>query len=138
MTAGTIETARDGGGHGESLRGSPMNASAQGVLGEIMSPKRSNTPCAEQKTRLPISRSVINSSERPMAVVGQRPSGKSRIKVSKLLASFWWLRGARPGQPGAAEFFNRTEVMCGPCRPDGPERRRHAKRATRAAGMATL
>ena len=73
MTAGTIETARDGGGHGESLRGSPMNASAQGVLGEIMSPKRSNTPCAEQKTRLPISRSVINSSERPMAVIREIP-----------------------------------------------------------------
>ena len=68
------------GGDGEGLCGSPMNASTQGVLGEIMPPKRSNTPCAEQRTGLPISRSVIDSSRRPASVVGQRSPGKSRSK----------------------------------------------------------
>ena len=46
--------------------------------------------------------------------------------------------GPRPGQPGVGEFLNGTEVMCGPCRPDGAECRLLGKRATRAAGTATL
>ena len=81
MTARTVETAGEGGGDGDGLRGSPMNAPTQGVLGSIMAWQRPGTPSTEQKECLPIPPSAIESSERPMAVVGRRPSGKSRVKV---------------------------------------------------------
>jgi len=38
-----------------------------------------DTPSVEQRDWLLISRSAIDFSERPMAVVGQTPSGKSRL-----------------------------------------------------------
>ena len=44
-----------------------------------MAHQQPHTASAEQKTRLPISRSVIDSPESPTTVVGQRPYGKSRL-----------------------------------------------------------
>jgi len=70
MTASTVETARDGGGDGDGLRGSPINAPTQGVLSAIMTWQPPDTPSTEQTERLRISRSVIDWSERPMVVVG--------------------------------------------------------------------
>ena len=86
MTASTVETARDGGGGGESLRGLPVNTFAQGVSGEVMAQERSDTPSIERRRCLPISPSAIESSERPTAVVGHSPSGKSRISKTNLLS----------------------------------------------------
>ena len=80
MTASTVETAGEGGGDADGLRGSPMNAPTQGVLGGIMAWQRPDTPSAEQKECLLISRSAIDLPERPTAVVGRTPSGKSRVK----------------------------------------------------------
>ena len=80
MMAGTVETAGEGESDSERLRGSSMNAPTQGVLGDTMAHQRSNRAAIEQKERLPISRSAIESSERPTAVVGQSLSGKSRNK----------------------------------------------------------
>jgi len=71
MTASTVETAGEGGGGGDGLRGSPMNAPTQGVLGGIMAWQRPGTPSTEQKECLPTSRSAIDSSERPTAADGQ-------------------------------------------------------------------
>jgi len=68
-------------GDGDGLRGSPMNAPKQGVLGCIMAWQRPDTPSAERRECLLISRSAIDSSERPTAVVGRRPSGKSRLSL---------------------------------------------------------
>jgi len=82
MTAGSIETAKDGGGNGESLRGSLLNASAQSVLPEIPPRKRFNTPSSKRRIRLPILESEVELPERPATVVGLSPSGKSRINVS--------------------------------------------------------
>ena len=77
MTASTVETAGEGRGDGDGLRGSQMNAPAQGVLGGIMAWQRVDARFAKQKECLLISRSAIYSSERPMAVVGRRPSGNT-------------------------------------------------------------
>ena len=52
--------------------------------GNIMARKRPDLLAVEQKRHLLISRSVIESSERPTAVLGWRPSGKSQISVSTL------------------------------------------------------
>ena len=60
-----------------------MNGPTQGVLGDIMVCERPDTPSAEQKEGLLISRSAIDSSERPTAVVGQGLSGKSRLKLPR-------------------------------------------------------
>ncbi|MDP7532799.1 MAG: hypothetical protein QGI88_03405, partial [SAR202 cluster bacterium] len=79
MMPSTVETAGEGGGDADGLRGSPMNALTQGVLGGIMAWERPDTRSAEQEERLRISRSTIDWSERPMVVVGRRPSGKSRL-----------------------------------------------------------
>ena len=49
MTARTVEIAGEGGGDGDGLRGSPMNAPTQGVLGGIMAWQRPDTPSTEQK-----------------------------------------------------------------------------------------
>ena len=78
MTATTVETAGERGGDGDGLRGSTMNASAQGVLGSIMAWKRPNCLADEQKGHLLTSRPVVGSSERPTKAVGWKPSGKSR------------------------------------------------------------
>ena len=55
-----------------------LYAPTQGVLGGIMAWQRQDTPSAEQRKCLLISRLAIDSSERPTAVVGRGPSGKSR------------------------------------------------------------
>ena len=65
MTARVVETAGEGGGNGEGLRGSPMNAPTWGVLGGIMAWQRVNARFAGQKECLLILRSAIYSSERP-------------------------------------------------------------------------
>ena len=66
--------------HGaDGLRGSPMNAPTQGVLGGIMAWQLSDTPSAGQRKCLLISRSAIDLPERPTAVVGRTPSGKSQL-----------------------------------------------------------
>jgi len=51
----------------------------QAALGEIMTWRRWDYLVVEQKTCLLTSRSVVESSERPTAVVGQGLSGKSRL-----------------------------------------------------------
>jgi len=80
MTASTVETAGEGGGNADGLRGSPMNAPTQGVLGGIIAWQRPDAPSAEHKECLLISRSAIDLSERPTAVVGRRRSGKSQLR----------------------------------------------------------
>ena len=91
MTAGSIETAKDGGGNGESLRGSLLNASAQSVLPEIPPRKRFNTPSSKRRIRLPILESEVELPERPATVVGLSPSGKSRL--NREIAAVAYLRG---------------------------------------------
>ena len=56
-----------------------MNASARVSLGEIVVRKRPDSPVIQQNRRLRILGSAIESSERPMAVVGQRLSRKFRL-----------------------------------------------------------
>lgn len=85
MMARTIEAAGEGGGDGDGLRGSAMNASTQAALGDIMARKRPDLLAVEQEKHLPISRSVVESSERSTAVVGRRLSGKSRFRGASLL-----------------------------------------------------
>ena len=48
--------------------------------GPILGIERPNTPYAEQRECLLISRSAIDLPERPTAVVGRRPSGNSRVE----------------------------------------------------------
>ena len=80
------ETAGGCGGDGTGLPASVTDGRMQGVLGRIMARKRPDLPAVEQKKRLLVSRSVVESSERPTAVpprrifdVGRRPSGKPRF-----------------------------------------------------------
>jgi len=47
-----------------------------------MARKRPDLLAVEQKKHLLTSRSVIESSKRPTAVVGRRPSGESRLRQS--------------------------------------------------------
>ena len=49
MTARTVETATESGGDGGNLHGSPMNATAQGILDAIMAWQLPDTPSAEQR-----------------------------------------------------------------------------------------
>ena len=79
MTASTVETAGKSGGDADGLRGSPMNASAGAALGKIMARKRPDCLADEHRECLLISRSTIESSRMPMAVVGRKLSGKSRM-----------------------------------------------------------
>ena len=80
MTAAYDEPAGGCGGDGTGLPASVTDGRVQGVLSRIMARKRPDLPAVEQKKRLLVSRSMVESSERPMAVVGRRPSGKSRLK----------------------------------------------------------
>ncbi len=81
MTASTVETAGEGGGDADGLRGSPMNAPTQGILDRIMPQKRPDPAAIRQEKCLPISESGIESLERPMVPmyigIGHSPSGKS-------------------------------------------------------------
>jgi hypothetical protein len=79
MTQTHEEIAGGRRGDGTGLLGSAMNASTQAALGCNMAWKRSYPAVIKQKECLPISRSTIDSSQRPTAVVGWKPSGKSRI-----------------------------------------------------------
>ncbi|MHC4718532.1 MAG: hypothetical protein ACYS5V_16300, partial [Planctomycetota bacterium] len=63
MTANTVETVGERGGDADGLRGSPMKAPAQGILGRIMPRKRPDPAAIRQDKCLPISESVIESSE---------------------------------------------------------------------------
>ena len=58
-----------------------MNTATQAALGCNMAWEWPDPAAIEQKNYLLISRSAIESSERPTAVVGQSPSGKSRLKT---------------------------------------------------------
>jgi len=80
MTTNTVETIGGRGGDGEGLCGSAMNASAGVGLGDIMARKRPDPRSIQQMRRLRMSGQAIGSSERPMAVVGQRLSRRSRMK----------------------------------------------------------
>jgi len=64
MTARTVKTAGQGGGDGEGLRGSAMNASTQAALGGIMARKRPDYLAIQQKRHLLISGSLLKVSER--------------------------------------------------------------------------
>ena len=79
MTTIPVETAREGGGDGDGLRGSTMNASAQTGLGGIMAGKRPDPPRQSRKGAcwcLLMSPSVIESSER-LAVPARRDRPKA-------------------------------------------------------------
>jgi len=65
------ETAGGCGGDGAGLLGSAMNAATQAALGCNMAWKRSDPAVVEQKKCLLISRSAIESSERPAMVASQ-------------------------------------------------------------------
>ena len=80
MTARTVETAPEGGGNRDGLRGSPMNTSTEAALGVIMPRRRRDYLAVEHRECWPIMRSVVESSGRPPAVVGRRLSRKSRFK----------------------------------------------------------
>ena len=67
----TVETAGEGGGDADGLRGSPMKAPTQGVLGGIMARQRPDTPSPEQKERLLISRSEIDLTAQPRDFVSR-------------------------------------------------------------------
>jgi len=77
MPPTTDETAGGRGGDGDGLHGLAVKASVKADLGVIVGRKRSDMPSVEQRKRLSISRSVIDSSKRPTAVVGRKSSGKS-------------------------------------------------------------
>ena len=79
MTPTHEEIAGGRRGDGTGRLGSAMNASTQAALGCNMAWKRSYPAVIEQKECLPIPRSTIDSSQRPTAVVGWKPSGKSRM-----------------------------------------------------------
>ena len=95
MTPTTEETVGGSGGDGDGLRESAQNASTQFVLGDIMAWKRSGPAVVEQRKCLPISRSVINSSERPMVPtyvgIGRRPSGTPKEPRSEIPDKGWTL-----------------------------------------------
>jgi hypothetical protein len=63
MTAGTVETTREGRGNGDSLRVSPMTASEQAVSGNIAARQRLDTPSSKQEECLPVWGSAVESSE---------------------------------------------------------------------------
>jgi hypothetical protein len=80
MTARVVKASGAREGNGEGLRGSRIHTAGQGILGDIMTPKRPTAPWIAREKRLSIPGSVIKSSERPTAVVGRGPSRKSRLK----------------------------------------------------------
>ena len=85
-----------------------------GLVGGQVS--RPDTPSAEQKECLLISRSVINSSERPMAVVGRRPSGKSQSRRSRTTRTHRNCEAQRTlfGAPGSASREGRSAAVWAP------------------------
>lgn len=66
--------------NGEGLRGSPIHAPIQGILGDIMTRNRPAPSSIGQEQYLPIPRPVIESSQRPTAVIGEKLSRKSRLR----------------------------------------------------------
>ena len=80
MTPGTDKTAGGRGGDGEGLCGLAMDASARVGLPAIMARDRPDCPVIQQNWCLWTMESALESSGRPTAVVGRRPSGKSRLK----------------------------------------------------------
>lgn len=79
MTAGTVETAREGGGDGDGLRGSRTDSSTHAASGDIMARRRPDCLAEEHMQCLLFTRSPVGLSERPAAVVGRRLSRKSRM-----------------------------------------------------------
>ena len=79
MTARAVKASGAREGNGEGLRGSRMHAAGQGILGDIMPPKRPTAPWTAREKRLSIPRSVIKSLERSATVAGRGPSRKSRL-----------------------------------------------------------
>jgi len=79
MTRTADETTGGRGDDGDGVSGSTAKGCLPADSPRNTSPGQQGTLFAEQRSRLPISRSVIDSSERPTAVVGQIPSGKSRF-----------------------------------------------------------
>jgi len=55
MTVTTVKTAGEGESNGEGLRGLPMNAPTQGILGDIMARERPATPSTDQRECLLVS-----------------------------------------------------------------------------------
>lgn len=74
MTATHEEIAGGGRDDGIGLFGSAGNGSTAVDSGRIMAWKRPDSPAVEQRSHLPISRSAVESSESPTAVVGRRSS----------------------------------------------------------------
>jgi len=75
------ETAGGCGGSGTGLPEPRSNTRRKGVSDRIAPRKRVDTPSIEPIRCLLISGIVIESSRRPTAVVGMRPSGKSRLNA---------------------------------------------------------
>jgi len=69
-------------GDGEGLCGSAMNACAKAGFDDIMGRRRPDPAAIERNKCLLKPKIVIESSERPTAVLGRRPSGKSRLTWS--------------------------------------------------------
>ncbi len=126
MTGGTVETAREGRGDGDSLRGSPMTASEQAVSGNITARQRVDTPSSKQEKSLPVSGSAVESSERLAAVVGQNPSGKSRPNRLRILtegglAENSCLEGSDEAQEANRCLITRCQISR--CLPEDQDRR---------------
>ena len=83
MTARTVETAGEGGGHGDGLPGSAGNGDSPPGSACIIACERHDARLLEPENRLQNSGIVIDLSERSAAVVGRRPSGKSWIRSNR-------------------------------------------------------
>ncbi len=64
------------------LPASVTDGRMQSVLDRIMARQRADAACIEPEECLSIPGIVIESSKRPMVVMGMRPSGKSRITAA--------------------------------------------------------
>jgi len=79
-TVATDKTAGGRGGDRARLSGQAMNACARGGLAAIMARDRPDCPVIQHKRQNTMLDSWLESSERPMAVVGDKPSRKSRLQ----------------------------------------------------------
>ena len=83
MTARAVKAVGEGERSGKGLRGSPIHASKQSILSDIMTRNCPLPRSIGQEQYLPIPQSVIESSERPTMVVGGSLSRKSRNRSEK-------------------------------------------------------
>jgi hypothetical protein len=80
MTARTVERAGEGGGDGHGLLGSTASRYLQPGSVRAIARESPDAGFSEPERRLLDPEIVVASSERPTAVVGMTPSGKSRVR----------------------------------------------------------